>query len=127
MRVTKKFWVSLLMPLMCVAASCVYAATETVKSPDGQLIVNVSDDGGVPYYQATYRGQEIIKKSVLGLEFKNADGFVYDLKIAKAKKSSADSTWEQPWGEQKVIRDKHNELLVRLTGIKNDKKISLCV
>lgn len=122
MRVTKKFWVSLLMPLMCVAASCVYAATETVKSPDGQLIVNVSDDGGVPYYQATYRGQEIIKKSVLGLEFKNADGFVYDLKIAEAKKSSADSTWEQPWGEQKVIRDKHNELLVRLTGIKNDKK-----
>lgn len=108
--------------LMTIAASCVYAATESVKSPDGHLVVNLSDDGGMPHYQASYKGQEIIKKSALGLEFKNVDGFVYDLKIVDAKKTSADTSWEQPWGEQRIIRDKHNELLVTITGVKNTKK-----
>lgn len=122
MQVITKNFLRCVASLMTITASCVYAATESVKSPDGHLVVNLSDDGGMPHYQASYKGQEIIKKSALGLEFKNVDGFVYDLKIVEAKKSSADTSWEQPWGEQKIIRDKHNELLVRFTGVKNEKK-----
>jgi alpha-glucosidase len=92
-------------------------------SPNNEIQFSVSDDAGNPAYRVTYRGQEVIKKSMLGLEFKTLDGFVRELKIVKEEKSSKDSTWEQPWGEQRLMRDHHNELLVTFSGIQNHKKI----
>lgn len=112
----------LIFVLVAVATCNSHALTESVQSPDGKIVVSVNDDGGVITYQAAYLGQEIIKKSTLGLEFKGVDGFVNNLKIANAKKMTHDSSWEQPWGEQRIIRDHHNELMLNVTGIKNTKK-----
>lgn len=104
-------------------ATQVYAVTYSQTSPDGQIQFSVNDDAGMPGYTVTYRRQEVIKKSRLGLEFKTVDGFVRDLKIIKEEKSSKDSTWEQPWGEQRLMRDYHNELLISFSGTENSKKI----
>jgi len=109
--------------LLIFFSSQVAAVNLTQTSPDGDIQFTVSDDGGLPSYSLMFRGQEIIKKSALGLEFKDTDGFVRDLKIIKNAKSSQDSNWEQPWGEQRVMRDHHNELLVTFSGINNSQKI----
>src|SRR5690606_5557535 len=63
-------------------------------------------------YQVVFNGETVIQPSELGLEFKNVKGFVRDLKIIDHQTASADSTWEQPWGERHFVRDHHNELLV---------------
>ncbi len=100
-----------------------WSTTCIQSSPNNEIQFSVSDDAGTPAYRVTYRGQEVIKKSILGLEFKTLDGFARDLKIVKEEKSSKDSTWEQPWGEQRLMRDHHNELLVTFSGTANTKKI----
>ena len=33
-----------------------------------------------------------------------------------ARRTSIDRRWEQPWGEQRIIQDRHNELRVTLSG-----------
>jgi alpha-glucosidase len=109
--------------LLGLFTSSTHAATFSQTSPNGDIRFTISDDQGVPSYSVTYRGKDVIKPSELGLEFKEVDGFVRDLKIANQTSASSDSTWEQPWGEQRVIRDHHNELLVSFTGINNSKKI----
>lgn len=109
--------------LSVLASPFVTGLSLNQSSPDGNIEFQVNDDGGIANYSVRYKGQEVIKKSMLGLEFKTLDGFVRDLKITWQEKSSHDSQWEQPWGEQRIMRDHHNELLVRFSGITNPKKI----
>ena len=108
--------------LIGLVSGQINAATLSQVSPNGAIEFHVTDDAGVPHYWVKYRDQEVIKKSRLGLEFKDLDSFVWDLKITQHKKSSTDTLWEQPWGEQRLMHDHHNELLVTFAGIKNDKK-----
>ena len=37
-------------------------------------------------------------------------------RVTNARRSAVDQSWEQPWGEQRVIRDRHAELRVTLVG-----------
>src|SRR4051812_7482089 len=90
------------------------AETKTIASPDGNIIVSVSDDAGLPSYSVKYRNEDIIKKSELGLEFKNIDGFVRNLHIVKSDTNASNTTWVQPWGERKKVNDNHKELIVEL-------------
>lgn len=105
-----------------VTSAMANAATLSVKSPDGNIQFIVNDDAGVPNYKVVYRGQEVVQKSLLGLEFKNVDGFVRNLKIAEHTTASVDSTWEQPWGEQRLMHDLHHELSITFAGIDRPKK-----
>ena len=95
------------------------AETKTVTSPNGTIVVSLADTEGAPVYQVQYRGETIIKKSKLGLEFKDINGFVRDLHIGKSTTQASNSTWAQPWGERKIVRDNHKELAVEF--IQNQK------
>jgi alpha-glucosidase len=44
--------------------------------------------------------------------FRDHHGFEDDLAIAGHTRASIDTSWEQPWGERRIIRDNHNELAV---------------
>lgn len=98
--------------LVSLIGAQAFAETHKVSSPDGKINFIVSDDDGKPEYQVVFNGETVIQPSELGLEFKNVKGFVRDLKIIDHQTASADSTWEQPWGERHFVRDHHNELLV---------------
>jgi hypothetical protein len=86
--------------------------SEELKSPDGNLLLNVSvNTNGTPVYELTYKQKPVIKQSKLGLEvvgFSLRDGF----KIIEAKTSTFDETWKPVWGEVKEIRNRYNELAV---------------
>ena len=86
-----------------------------VDSPQAVLTVCVAADASGPYYEA-YRGnRQIISHAKLGLVL---EGFGNQpaSRVSNARRSAADQTWEQPWGEQRVIRDRHAELKVTLSG-----------
>ncbi|MFQ5605605.1 MAG: glycoside hydrolase family 97 protein [bacterium] len=85
-----------------------------VSSPDGNIIVTFVLNEGVPYYQVSRSGKDVIKASKLGFTFKNASPLDQNLTIAGSRKSSFDETWNQPWGEVKEIRNHYNELWVEL-------------
>jgi alpha-glucosidase len=90
-------------------------AAECVDSPSKILQVCVHVDNGDAFYDVSRRGRQILNKSRLGVQFAGEG----DAKIAFAgtsQRRSHDSTWEQPWGEERRIRDRHEELRVPLRG-----------
>jgi hypothetical protein len=86
--------------------------SEELKSPDGNLLLNVSvNANGTPVYELTYKQKPVVKPSKLGLEvagFSLRNGF----KIIDAKTSDFDETWTPVWGEVQTIRNRYNELAV---------------
>ncbi|MGY6636926.1 MAG: glycoside hydrolase family 97 protein [Erythrobacter sp.] len=98
--------------LLVLFASPAMAETVSVTSPDGRIVVTISDEGGAATYQASFGGQAAIGASKLGLMFLDHHGFDSDLTITATARAAQDTTWEQPWGERRLVRDSHNELAV---------------
>jgi len=88
------------------------AETLIVDSPDGRISVAVSDDVGHATYAVSFDGEVAMEAARLGLLFRNHHGFEKDLAITASTRASHDETWEQPWGERRLVRDNHNELAV---------------
>ena len=88
----------------------------SLSSPDGAIVVTVSDDDGRARYRIDFEGDEIIAPSRLGMLFKDHHGFDRNLKIVSTMNASKDETWEQPWGERRLVRDHHQELLVTFSS-----------
>lgn len=115
---------SMLLPAMAMA--------QTVKSPDGNVELSFSLDGGKPTYEMSYKQKAVVKPSRLGLELakdKHAskgkdetdlmDGFT----IADTKTTSFDETWRPVWGETATIRNNYNELAVTLNQPSSSRNI----
>lgn len=97
-----------LLAMTCLSAPVLAA---TVTSPDGTIVVELDADGeGIPFYTVTRDGKPLIAKSHLGFNFTDADPMRRNFAVIAESRNSADSTWEQPWGESRMVADKHNEL-----------------
>lgn len=97
------------------------AATE-VASPNGDIVVSVTDDGGRARYAVSFRGEELIAPSRLGMMFRDRPGFDEGLAIASVENAAHDETWEQPWGERHFVRDHHNEIVVEFASTEYSKR-----
>jgi alpha-glucosidase len=92
----------------------------TLDSPGGALTVAVTIDAeGRPGYAVTRSGKPVIEESRLGFILANAPKLERGFRLAGVERRSGDSTWEQPWGERRFVRDRHNELRVRLIEQRN--------
>jgi hypothetical protein len=85
-----------------------------VSSPSGTLEVTFQLEGkGTPVYTVSYMGKPIIYPSSMGFEFRNApmdSGF----RLIRSVEKSFNETWELPWGEQRNVLNRYNELIVEL-------------
>lgn len=100
--------------LLAMGATAARAA-ECVESPNQVLEVCVHVEDEAAFYDVSRRGKQVLGRSLLGLRFVGED----EAKVAfagKAQRRSHDSTWEQPWGEERRIRDRHEEMRVPLRG-----------
>ena len=98
-------------------------AAQTIKSPNGDVTLTFCLDRGKAFYEMTYKGKTVVKKSRLGLELAKTkysskkeeyhlmDGF----EVSNTKTSTFDETWRPVWGETATIRNNYNELEVGLT------------
>jgi hypothetical protein len=96
----------LFVPLLCMA--------QTTKSPDGNVVLTFSVDGGRPVYQLSFKGKSVIKPSRLGLELSNYPNLLDGFEEANSETSTFDETWKPVWGEVSAIRNHYNELAVTL-------------
>ena len=105
-----------------------------VTSPDKKIKVafNIDNDGAMSYNVKVCKGlkdgEEIegkgdmgsewrtifIDDSQLGFEAKDGLNLKDAFEIVDVKFSSNDETWEQPWGENRIIRNHYNEMAVDL-------------
>ena len=106
-------WLAVLLAL--IAAPLAAAPIASVTSPDGRLSVAITfDTDGRASYAVNRGGIPVIAESRLGFLFADGPKFERNLKLAGQSTRSADDTWEQPWGERRFIRDRYNEITVRL-------------
>ena len=128
----------------CTSGSRTPIATETLKSPDGNLEIRFElTDGGAPLYSLDYKGKSTILPSGLGFEFrgekpqlvfgaeieKGKDGtpvqFHEGFVMEKAERGTFDETWEPVWGEESEIRNHYNELAVTLRQTASDRVMTI--
>ena len=85
----KKIIYSLLFSAVTMTAG---AVEKQVKSPDGQIVVTVSDNGGNPAYKVTLGGVDFIEMSPLGLVLDYGD-FTKNMSIADSKDVTKHETY----------------------------------
>ncbi|HRX84105.1 MAG TPA: glycoside hydrolase family 97 protein [Phycisphaerae bacterium] len=96
------------------AAGAEFGARLVVDSPGKVLRVAFELQNGVPTYQVTRLSQPVIASSRLGFQLKDGPSLDGGFHVVASRTSSFDETWTQVWGEQKDIRDHHNELQIDL-------------
>ena len=101
--------------LVCLvlSASGAQAAENRLASPDGGVIVTVSDNQGLNY-RVEIGGQVVLTNSLLGLEFKDGAKLGPAAVIAKAATKKHDDTWENAFGNRRTVRDYYRELRLTL-------------
>ena len=101
--------------VVCMLGGC--SSNSRLESPDGRIsVIFERDDKGVPFYSVTVDDVLLISPSRLGIVA--ADGSIPGADVQKVIMSqcSFDNTWEQPWGENKRVRNHYNEMSVELRG-----------
>ncbi|WP_105166970.1 glycoside hydrolase family 97 protein [Pseudoalteromonas sp. T1lg23B] len=93
--------------------SVIHAASYSVDSPDGAIKFTIADSQSQPQYQVTFNDKPLLNASKLGFEFKHAAAMKENLEISSSTTSAYQQTWQQPWGEARLVTDHHNELAVK--------------
>jgi alpha-glucosidase len=102
---------------ICLPALAWGADPECAQSPGDVIKVCVSVKGGEgrAVFEVSRLGHPVLAPSNLGLDFVGEPQARYSA-ITRVDRRSSDSSWEQPWGEERIIRDQHTEMTVRLKG-----------
>ncbi len=98
-----------------LSSTALAQARECAQSPSGvlELCVDVAD--GKALYTISRKGTPLFAPAELGLTFEGEEAARYTT-LSDPQRKSVDTSWEQPWGEQRLIRDRHNELRVTIGG-----------
>jgi len=106
------------LPLLAATSAPAFAQdarpVQTASSPDGAITLTVSTDNDQrPTWSLSRKGKLLIAPSKLGFILGDRVGPQRGFAIESVERASGDTRWEQPWGERRFVRDRHNELLVR--------------
>lgn len=121
MKYKKTFLLSLLACLAAVLPASAVKAADVVKSPDGRLTLTATVKGGKPCYSLARGKETIISNSALGFML-DSGSFCDGFKVVKTTRDSFDETWEQSWGEERLVRNRYNELKLFLQEGKGQKR-----
>lgn len=82
-----------------------------ISSPSGNISLRFDvDDAGKPFYSASFKSGEFIKKSFLGFVLADNTDFFSGFEIKDITATAADESWNPVWGEVKTIRNNYRQL-----------------
>lgn len=113
MKVLLGFVRVLALGLAAAAPSLVSGAEQTVASPDGRVVVVVSDAAGLRY-RVSLDGQPAVVDSRLGLDLRGGLSLGRAAKIVGATSREHDASWENPFGPRRIEPDRYRELRLGL-------------
>ncbi|MBS30214.1 MAG: alpha-glucosidase [Candidatus Marinimicrobia bacterium] len=93
-------------------------------SPDKSLKLELFYENNGVYYSLYKNNKPIIDKSKLGL-MTDKFNFADNIQVLNVSKSTMDQEWTQVWGEQKIVRDYHNEVLIEVVESDSNLKMNL--
>lgn len=99
----------------------------SVQSPNESIMAAFFTESGLLKYEVSFNDRTIVSSSRLGLRFVETFGLDENIEILSIQKSASDSTWEQPWGERRLVRDNHQELLISARRMEPDIRFKIRV
>ena len=125
---SEKAWNARLhLPLTFLLAPAEDTSLAKVASPDGRIEFSLHEGRfGSKTYSVRFGSEFLVRDAQLGLRFAEQPGFDRELELVGTVRNSHDETWEQPWGERRLVRDRHEELLLFLKN-PEDHRINLRV
>ena len=100
--------------LVLLLCACQSSKESMLTSPDGKVqVVFTLGDNGEPIYSVCRNGKPALLPSALGLETAE-QSLTACFRIDSISRASCDTTWETVWGEERFIRDCHNEMTIHL-------------
>ncbi len=117
-----------LLLLIVVALNACVAEPDTVivKSPNEELSVKFEIDKNVDreaFYSLFYKGEEIIKKSKIGLSVKNSIPISKNLKIISVNETKVNDSWQPVHGERSLIVDNYCQAEIKLKEQESPQRI----
>ncbi|MBV8471428.1 MAG: glycoside hydrolase family 97 protein [Burkholderiaceae bacterium] len=107
--------VAVLAPLIAAQPAAADETVGSIASPDGRLVVTVLIQAeGRLAWRAERDAKPLVKPSRLGLLLTNAHQLDGGFELAESQHSEHDETWEQPWGENRLVRNHYRELALDL-------------
>ena len=102
--------------LQCVTTpeESIDAGSMLISSPEGTNAVRFFLKEDRLGYLVSHKNQTVIDSSYVGFEFKDHPALGEGLEVLTVTKEKFDETWEMPWGEQRVVRNNYNELIIEL-------------
>ncbi|WP_321518932.1 glycoside hydrolase family 97 protein [uncultured Bacteroides sp.] len=102
------------------------SVAQNLKSPDGNLILTFQlNDKGTPVYKLQYKGKTVIEESKMGFIINSPVPFNDNFTITSTKFNSSNEVWQPVLGQQKEIRDNHNEMFVTLNQTSTNRKLNI--
>lgn len=81
-------------------------------SPDARLCFVLETVEGDATYRIERNGADVIAPSRLGFMLRGTGKWQHGLQFGTATRRSHAETWQQPWGESRLIEDRYNEIRV---------------
>src|SRR5215813_8858359 len=93
----------ILLPMLALAQN-------SVKSPDGAIVLSFSADGGALAYSVTFHGRPVLTRSTMALEIQDQAPLGPAVKIAAKRTGLVVDTYSMPHGKANRVRNKANPL-----------------
>ena len=92
--------------------------TYVVSSPDGSIDMTIKLKNGNLFYSIQKNKSQILDFSKLGL-IANTFSFDSSIVLKSVRKKQRRTSWNQVWGEEKIIKDYHNEIFLQFSANNN--------
>lgn len=106
--------------LLCIGATALWSCDDVnqptnIVSPNEKISLEFTlNEAGAPVYTVRYQDQLVIDNAHLGFEFRDQPALRDGFEVLERNASIIDESWEMPWGEQRTVVNKCQELIVRL-------------
>ena len=120
---------NLLAIVLCtIESASLYGQSLTVTSPDQSLVFSFSidstkDEQGRLFYSLTYKKNDVVLKSRLGIETADLPLWVSGFTMAGHSRKSVDETWKPVYGERSTVKDSYNECTIDLVRDKDTNSV----
>ena len=95
-------------------------------SPNGRLCFSLETMAEAPHYSVTRDGEPVIAPSRLGFLLRGAGKWGNRVALGEAVRRDHNGEWEQPWGENRIVRDHYREIRIPITELgKTERRIDL--
>lgn len=94
-----------------------------VLSPDGKVEVTFTERKGKIFYSVKKEGKTILADSKLGFILNKDDQFSDNFSVIKADTTDFNGSWEQPWGESRLVVNNYRQLKLSLSEKSGKKRL----